>query len=143
MAGAIRVTGDKELMRKLHLLPERIMRKVMRKAVTRAGQIVLKRARATAPVAKGTYKKALAKKTKTYKKTNSVVGIIGAKHAAAPHQYLIEEGTKERFRRSGGSTGRMPASHHMAKVLRDTSRLVLSEFNIKLGKEIEREAAKL
>lgn len=170
MAGAaIQIVGAKELFRKLRALPVKAALKAQGKAVNRANQIVLKRARATAPIAKGTYKAQLRKKKKTYKKNLTVIGVVGARHFQAPHQYFIEEGTKERRRfsagtsdalkrvargkglaarlartqKAGGSTGRMPAQHHMAKVLRATSAQVVDEFSKKLGQEIEAEAAKL
>ncbi len=175
MAAAIQIVGAKELFRKLRALPTKVSLNVQGKAINRANQVVLKRAKATAPIGKGTYKAQLRKKKKTYKKTLTVVGIVGSRHRQAPHQYFIESGTRQRRRfpagtsdalkrtarrtgrtvlqkaasalartqQTGASTGRMPAQHHMARVLRDTRKKVLAEFGKKLGKEIEREAAKL
>lgn len=128
---ALTIHGDKALLKALKKLPDRIQRRVLRKAVGRGTTVVHKRAKATAPVDSGRYKSSLRKKTKTYKRAGVVVGIVGASHDDAPHQYWIESGTVK-----------MPAMHHMSKVLRDTETTARAAMMKGLGKGIEKEASR-
>lgn len=49
MHATLRVTGDKELVRKFDQLPPKLQRKGVRRGVTKAGRIVVKAAKAEAP----------------------------------------------------------------------------------------------
>ena len=50
----------------------------------------------------GRLRRAPAKKVKTYRKSETVVGIIGPKARAAPHAQLVEFGTTHRYHKKTG-----------------------------------------
>lgn len=137
------ITGEKALQKLLKKLPDKVTRKVTRQAINAAANPVLKAARANVPTGEGVLKSSLAKKVKTYTKSQSIIAIIGPKLHAAPHAHLVEKGTDDRHHKTGKSTGRMPASHFLQKALDENQTASISTMKTKLGKGIEKEAAKL
>jgi HK97 gp10 family phage protein len=75
---SIELDGFDQLQRKLDQLPDKLLKKVVRPAVTKSGRIVRKQMKANAPKEFGVLQKAFASKVKTYKAGN-VVAIIGPK----------------------------------------------------------------
>lgn len=76
-SGQMQLIGDKALERVLRSLPEKVQRKVTRRAVTKAATPIVKAARTKAPRDSGALAKAINKKIKTYTGTQTVVAIIG------------------------------------------------------------------
>lgn len=103
-AATFRVTGLKPLLKRLKLLPDRIQRRVLRSAVTKAATPVLKDARRRAPVGAGIspdgsertpLKKSLIKtRAKLRKKDGGVHVAIGPERKKAPHDRLVHDGTQ-------------------------------------------------
>ena len=105
---SIELEGFDELQRKLDGLPAKVVKKVVRPAVTKAGRIVRKQMKADAPVEFGVLKKAFGSKVKTYSSGN-IVAIVGAraeivgqvtlpsghtqKRVPANYAHLVELGT--------------------------------------------------
>lgn len=162
----IEVTGLKETMRALKLLPERVQRKVMRSAVGKACTPVVKAARKLIPKGDGQnpdgttrkhLKDTVTKKVKTYKNGN-VTGIIGPRAKAAPHDRLVDEGTEPheitltKPLKLGDAVlppgfvikhpGAEP-SHYMKRALEQAQGQAQDALEIAVGVGIEREAAKL
>jgi HK97 gp10 family phage protein len=80
MSGQIRIkVDDRKVRRMLKELPDRIERKVLRQAIGPATTPAVKAAKRLAPRDSGLLKKSIAKKIKTYKKTNTAVSIVGPK----------------------------------------------------------------
>ena len=131
------LTGDKKLSRKLERLPNRIMRKVVRQAVSAGLTPLNKEAKRQAPKDSGTLKKSIGKKIKTYKNDGVVWGGVGARSGFR----VVIDGKPRDPRRYihlvEALTGFMRRSFDL------TRRQVLSIFGKKLGSGIEREAKKL
>lgn len=138
------IQGDKALQKLLKKLPDKVTRKVTRQAINAAANPVLKAARANAPVDEGVLKTSLAKKVKTYTKSQSIVAIIGPRSKEAPHAHLVEEGTGERVQKTTGRrTGRVTATHFLQRALEENKASSAQTMKTKLGKGVEREALKM
>jgi len=99
-----RVSGIKPLLKRLKQLPDRAQRRVLRPAVTKAATPIVKAARRLAP--KGTGQtpdgrdrphlgKSITKtRAKLYRKTGTVLVVIGPEKNKAPHDRLVHDGTK-------------------------------------------------
>jgi HK97 gp10 family phage protein len=94
------IQGMEELSKLLKLLPGRVQKKVLRKAIVAASSPIVKQARANAPVRFGFLKRSVGRKVKTYR-TGNVVAVIGAKrgsgnsrHEPANYSHLVERGTR-------------------------------------------------
>ena len=146
MMGAT-LLGDKELERTLKTLGERVQRKVTRQAVNAACTPIVKAARNNAPEESGLLKESLAKKIKTYPASMTVVGIIGPdtetkgeykgeKRWPAKYAHLVENGHIN-------PDGKFVPPHpFMRPAYESTQAMALDAMKDKLGKGIEREAAK-
>lgn len=160
------VEGLPEVLRRLKLLPVKLQKKVIQQATGRACTPIVKQARKDAPVGDGRnpdgsprqhLAKTINKRVKTYRNGN-VVGIIGPIKNAAPHDHLVESGTKPHDIKLGkplvfGSTilpagfvikhPGAKATHFLAKAfIRSRGRAQdIMEAAVAVG--IEREAAKL
>jgi HK97 gp10 family phage protein len=98
-----RIDGVKELAAGLRSLPRQVQRSGLRKAVTPAATPIVKAAKSSAPKQTGLLKKSLTKKIQTYKRTDTVVAVIGARADAggeykgrrrvpAKYAHLVEQG---------------------------------------------------
>lgn len=129
--------GDKELIRNLERLPNRVARKVARQAVSAALTPLNKAAKREAPRDQGTLKKSLGKKIKTYKNDGVVWGAVGVRSGFG----VVIDGTLKDPRRYAhiveGLTGFLRRAFDQSK------KQVLSILGKKLGSGIEREAVKL
>jgi HK97 gp10 family phage protein len=83
--------GDKQLMRKLRVLPPAVQRRVQRPAVTKATRLVAKAVKNNTPRETGALKKSIGSKVKTYPQKNVVIGIVGPRTDAKgkPAKYRI------------------------------------------------------
>jgi HK97 gp10 family phage protein len=139
--------GATELIKALQTLGERTQRKVMRQAVNAACNPTLKAARANVHDESGLLKKSLAKKIKTYPDRQTVVGIIGPDTQTAgeykgkprvPWRYahLVHDGhidEKGNF---------VPGNPFLRRAYESTEGATVDVMADKLGKGIEKEAAK-
>ena len=108
MSEGIEIEGLDKLIKKLDALPDKVVKKVARPAITKAGRIVRKQMKANAPVGCGVLKRSFTAKTKTYQSGN-VVSVVGAntktvgtvtlesgrtiKEVPANYLHLVEFGT--------------------------------------------------
>jgi HK97 gp10 family phage protein len=141
------LTGAKELERALKTLGERTQRKVVRQAVNAAATPMLKAARAGVEVESGLLKESLTKKVKTYTESGTIVAIIGPDTQTkgefngeprwpAKYAHLVENGHLT-------PDGTFVPPHPFLRPAYDsTEGQALDVMKTKLGKGIEREAAK-
>jgi HK97 gp10 family phage protein len=73
------LTGDKELARALRKLGGKVERKYTRQAVNVAATPILKDARRKVPEQTGTLKLSLGKRVRTYKRSGTVMALVGPK----------------------------------------------------------------
>lgn len=100
----VEITGLQETMANLRALPGASQRAVLRPAVTKAASPVFRAAKDLAPVGDGRtpdgrkrpHMKRTIKKTraKTYKRTGTVLIVLGPEKNKAPHTHLVSEGTQ-------------------------------------------------
>jgi len=144
---AARLEGGKELERALKTLGERTQRKVTRQAVNAALTPVLKSARAHAPEESGLLKESLDKKVRTYTDTMTIVGLVGPDTTTkgefngeirVPYKYahLAENGHID----EAGNF--IPGHPFMRPAWDENQGKMLDVMKTKMGKGIEREAAK-
>lgn len=136
----IKITGEKELRRRLNRLASAAQRKIVRPAVNVALTPVNKAAKAKAPVKTGTLKKSLGKRVKAYTRTGVVWGGIGPRsgfkwvddkgHAHNPVNYaqLVELGTQH-----------SAAQPFLRPALDERKAEVLTTLNQKVNEGIQRE----
>jgi HK97 gp10 family phage protein len=141
------IEGLEDLIKNLHTLPERTARKVVRSAVNTALTPSLRAAREHAPEESGTLKLSLAKKVKTYTDNNVIVGIIGPdkgvssefkgeKRVPWRYAHLVESGHID----EAGNF--VPGKPFMRPAYDETESQMVSIMEDKVGKGIEKEAAK-
>lgn len=138
------LTGAKELHALLGDLPEKVQRKVMRKAMSAAATPIVKAARAKAAKRYGLLKKSLSKKVKAYKSgtTVAVIGprsdlkavIKGKLYRPSKIAHLIERG---KINRNGTVT---PPSPFLRPAYEQKEVESLDVLGKTLGEGIEREA---
>jgi HK97 gp10 family phage protein len=142
------LTGAVELEKALKSLGVRTQRKVVRQSVNAALNPCLKAARRKAPKESGLLEKSLAKKIKTYPEKMIVVGLCGPSTAVSgeykgekrvPWRYahLVENG------HIGPDGQFIPGHPFMRPAFDETTSDMLETMADKLGKGIEKEAAKL
>ena len=84
-----------KLMRTLSLMPQKVQRRVAGKAVRAGGKPILQAQKAGVAVDKGTLKKSLGVKVKTYRRSLTALSMIGPRVSgkyAGFHGHLIERG---------------------------------------------------
>jgi HK97 gp10 family phage protein len=105
---AIALEGDKELERQLKKMPDVLFQKTVSKAVSKAMTPINRQARANANAVKdtGALKRSIGKRTRKYKKSGVVVGVVGVKrdhsetddkgkkHVPTNYAHLVEYGHK-------------------------------------------------
>ena len=119
MSSPIRITGLDALNATLKKLPPTIKGPVLRQALRKGAQLILRDAKSRVPKGTGGLKRALTTIVKEDKSGNIYV-TIGANMPDGAHAHLVEFGTKERFVNfasgrsgaisigGGGSRGSMP-----------------------------------
>jgi len=105
------ISGDKKLRRALRILPNRVEKKIVKKAVRAGARRMMKQIRTNIRKVTerhtGNLRKSTIKRESSY--PSGVFCItVGPEHKTAPHQHLIEFGTEERETRTGASRGRGP-----------------------------------
>lgn len=98
------IAGLKPLLKRLKVLPERSQRRVLRPAITKAATPIVKAARRLAPKGtglthSGRERRHLGKtitktRAKLYRRTGTVMAIIGPAKGEAPHSHLVHDGTQ-------------------------------------------------
>lgn len=74
-----RVDGLQDILRKLDELPKKLRNKFLRRAVSDAAKLILWSARARTPRRFGILKKSLGRKVKVYRRSGTMVAIVGAR----------------------------------------------------------------
>lgn len=144
---SMQLDGFAELETALRSLGERTQRKVVRQAVNRSLTPCLKAARANAPEESGLLKEALDKKVKTYPEQMTVVGLVGPDTETkgefngetrwpAKYAHLVEGG------HIGPDGEQVPAHPFLRPAFDATEKTMIDTMIDRLGKGIEREAAK-
>jgi HK97 gp10 family phage protein len=147
MAGGATLMGDKELEKLFQTLGERVERKITRQAVNVALTPCLKSARAKVKKESGLLEESLDKKIKTYPESMTVVGLVGPNTAVSgeyegelrvPWRYahLVEDGHIDR------AGNFVPPQPFLRPAFDETQGQMLDVMETRLGKGIEREAAK-
>ena len=137
------------LIRRYAALPSYVSRQQLRQAVARAITPFKAAVRAVAPVKTGGLRRSVASKVKFYSRTYpSVVGVVGFvrkkdKRKMGYHAAIIEGGTKDRVRKSGGRTGRVTATPMVRPVLQAYRSAILANVMREMATGLERSAAKL
>mgnify|MGYP006935485075 CR=1 FL=1 len=91
------LTGDKKLIAALNSLGGTQLNKIVRAAETKAMRPMAKSAKANAPVETGTLKKSIGVKTKTYRRSGTVVTVVGPR-IGFEREVTVETPTGERIR---------------------------------------------
>lgn len=146
---SFKLEGFKELDRKLKKLGDKVHRKVTRQAVNAAATPVVKAAKANADESKdsGLLKKSLGKKVATFKKTQTVAAIVGARknvsgevdgeiRRPARYAHLVEKGHIDE---NGNHVGARP---FLRPALDETGEKAMDVMGAKLAEGVEREAKK-
>lgn len=152
MADYIRleVTGMEQTIRNLEELPVEVQRNVVKPAV-RAAALPIKRQatkniKAFTTKRTGNLAKSMTKREQT-KRGAFIITIGPSQRLGGRHGHLVEEGTRERFRKGrygkGAPTGRMPALHPVRKAYTARAHESVDVFERKLVEGVEREAEKL
>lgn len=151
MSADIVLTGDVRLNALLKALPENVQRKYARQALGRGMTILVKAAKAMAPVGEtGALKASIGKRFKRDTRsgvTTAKVGINVGRAAAktyrrTPHGHLVALGTGERVTKDGKSTGRMPANSFFRDAANSVEPQVKAKIIDVLWQKISQEARK-
>jgi HK97 gp10 family phage protein len=109
------VQGDKHLMQAFTHIAVQARRRVARAAVMKGARLVRKETASQARSKRlyftgNLYEGLKARNAIKFTRTaDAFIATVGAAWWHAPHSHLVEKGSKDRTRKSGGSTGRMPA----------------------------------
>jgi HK97 gp10 family phage protein len=149
----VAIEGIDEILKLLEELPKRVERKVTKKALRRAGNVVRDGMRAevdTIPYLSASGKKRLKLATKPVfpkgsrgKKEVAVGAVYKGQKNIAPDAHWYELGTDERFTKSGASRGRIEMSPFMRPGYEKTKEKALVEMAKAFTEEIEAEAVRL
>lgn len=137
------------LIRRYYALPAYVSRQQLRQAVARAITPFKAAVRAAAPVKTGGLRRSVASKVKMYSRTYpAVVGVVGFvrkrdKRQMGYHAAIIEGGTKDRVRKSGGRTGRVTPHPMVRPVLEANRSAILANVMREMAVGLERAAQKL
>lgn len=108
MSNGMQVTGAAPLLSKFTDLPEKLQKKYGRRGVAKAARVLVKAAKALAPVRSGLLKKSLGFRPRTYKHT--VLAVIGPrKETKASAAKRIKAGKALRYRGVVGGKIHIPA----------------------------------
>lgn len=133
----VRVFGEEVVARRMRDLPTKLVRKHMRAAYSRGATALIKETRRRVPEKTGELKRSLTRRIRVNKTRH--YALVGADYSIAPHQHLVEFGTAERHRSSGGSTGAAPPQPYMRPALeakkRDIARIIIRHLIVGLRKE--------
>lgn len=136
--------GNKETQWMFHNLPDKVQRRVIRKAVNAAATPVTKQLRRNLPKDTGALKRAVAKKTITNHDKTLITGLVGvnrkkeyAGKKGGRYFHLVENGhitADGKF---------VPGKWALKRAFESTKSQREKQFGTKMGKEIEKEAKKM
>jgi hypothetical protein len=136
-------------------LPPTIAKNRIRQGMRKAIKPFLPALQANTPYKTGGLMRSAISMVKFYNKSDhgAVVGIIGysrktvkkrkgmfSLEGAGFHSHLVEKGTTGRKRKSGGSTGTMPAKRMVERTLASQKGLILLSIEQELAKSLEKTA---
>jgi len=130
-----------QLERNIRLIKPKFQRGALRAALRKACQPILKAAQAKAPVNQGDYKRSLGISATV--KVSTGEGMVGARRGrkygvSARISHLLEFGTKQRRRRSGGRTGRIRAMGFARRAFDKNVTAWFERVGKALGRRLER-----
>jgi HK97 gp10 family phage protein len=142
-----KLEGGKDLERRLKKLGEKVYRKVTKQAVGAAATPVVKAAKANVETDSGLLKKSLGKKVVTFKKTQTVAAIVGARRSVEgnvrgkvrkPSRYahLVEKGHIDEH------GNHIPAEPFLRPALEQSGAKAMDLMQNKLAAGLEKEAKK-
>ena len=145
---AYRIDGLRELESALKQLPRSMSKTVVRNALKKAGEPIRAAGEANAPVAAGGLKESI--QLSTTLNRNQRRGRWRLKEGAevfigstSPLGHLVEFGTAERYRKSGASTGVMPAQPFLTQAWDATKDEALDILKIELWRQLQKAAKRL
>lgn len=142
-----------DLIKRFRELPTNIAKKRMRSAIRKAIKPFEPTLRANTPYRTGQLMRSIISKVKVYDKPThgAIVSVIGYARGSLQkrrgqfvvsgsghHALLVENGTKPRTRKNGGSCGTMPARHMARRTLDATRQPVLSALVSELASALEK-----
>ena len=138
----IKLQGDKQLIKTLKQLPLNIRKRSIKKAVSAAGQVVLKAARKNAPVRHGFLHTSLIKTTKKYQNDN-YVAVVGPKfwQITGPNGEGINPAFYAHLTEGGTKRGVAPR-HWMKKAYEETKAKTKEIMAKQFAKDIKKFRAK-
>jgi len=161
----VEVHGVKPLLKRLQQLPEKIRMRPVRAAANYAMTPILKDARRRIPVGTGRtpsgatrphLRETLIKKTKTYRRSGTIVSIVGHDYGKTPHAHLVHFGTQPhtiighpRLQIAGivvGGVIQHPgarAQPYLTEALRANEKKVQARFKGKLARDIGKQLRRL
>lgn len=150
----VKITGFRELNRKLKQLPIKIEQKVLGRAALAGAAVVRKDARRRAPKKTGLLRKSIVSRKKRGKYFGEVLYQIGPTVSAFYGQFIesgfVATGPKKRgltFRESRGRAKlrnkHYPAKPFLRPAFDENTKKIIDAMKIRLQKGIETEAAKL
>ena len=138
-AFTIKLSGMKDVIKRLKRLPEKVDRRVMRKVVRAGSAVLLREAKRLTPVVTGNLKKGWKRR---FSRSNDPVAWAEVLNVAN-HAHMVEFGTGQRFTESGEYRGIMPASPFLRPALEATAEGIERAMIRKADIEIPREWEKL
>lgn len=120
-----------------HSLGTMDQRKIFLAGFRRASRPIIATARAGAPRRTGTLMKSIG----TVEVPNEIAILVGAKKSGTYkgwHGHLVENGTRERFRRSGAPTGKVTATHFFERAYSGVEQQVFENIEEEWYREIDR-----
>lgn len=140
MTVTVKIKGAKLLNNALKNLPQAVERKLAMKALRKGARVILKEAKARAPVRRGTLKKSLAIRTPP-RQTKSAPRILVGATRDAPHAHLVEFG--HAIVVADGAVGFVAAKPFLRPAFETRKADFLKIAGQELGRLIEAEAARL
>ena len=131
----------KQLKTAFDRLPEKVAKKALRSAVTKATSKVRKQVKQATPLGKtGNLRGGLTRSTKFASKKSKGGWFkfrYGFDKKKAPHALMVEEGTKQRFTRRGVSRGKMPANYFFRDLIQLAAPGIARNIAVELKKKFE------
>lgn len=143
LEGKLNLPAFDHLTQQLRMMGSKVERKVMRKSLKAGAGVILRAAKALAPVGR----------TKNLKKSMAIsrgvrirkyphgtmMAVLGPGWPLGAHGPIVEEGTKMRRTRSGASRGRMPAMPFLAPAVAAQTAAATARVRSEVAKGIEKE----
>jgi len=135
----LKLSGDKQLMAALNVLPERIDQRVTANAVRAGARLIVKATKANVEsgghVVTGHLLEGLSVRSKWYKASGVFAAYVGSRQRLAPHLHLLEKGHK--------GPHPAPAYPVLAPAFDATAGAARTKIEANFRRGVAREAAKL